>query len=83
MVKHRTNRFFILYYVLFLVLTNKSFKHNLHSVELPIPNAANQVHLAEPSNRQAFAYFILFQPALAHVLETVKGSFASKNPLSN
>lgn len=81
-IKHRHDSLLVFYDILLLILADKALKHDLHGVELPVPQAANEIHLTKTANRQAFAYFVLFQAALRDVLETVEGSFPGEDALT-
>lgn len=71
-VQLRADILLILHDVFLLVLADELLQHHLHRVELPVLETADQVHLAEPSYRQALADLVLLQPALAHELHAVE-----------
>lgn len=73
MVEHGANRLLVLNDVLLLIIADESLQHNLHRIKLSIPKASDQVDLAESSNGQTLANFILFEPTISHVFQAVKG----------
>lgn len=75
MVQLITDGYFILHgvnlvpvVVLFLTATT-GLLHELDGVELPVLQAASQVHLAEPSDRQTVVYLVLEGVLLSTILE--------------
>lgn len=70
--EHGADGLLVLDDVLLLVLADELLQHDLHGVELAVAQTLDQVHLAETPDGQALADFVLFQSALAHVLQTVE-----------
>jgi hypothetical protein len=81
MIQHRSNRFLVFDDILFLIIADKSLKHHLHSIKLPVSQASDQINLTKASDRQTFAYFILLKSAISYMFQTVKRIFLGENTL--
>ena len=82
MIKPLIDHFLILDNILLLVLGYKPLHHDLHGVELPVPETSDQVYFAESTDGQALADLVLIEPALSDVLEAVEGGFLGKDSLA-
>lgn len=67
-----TNFLFIENNGLFLIIKDELLGHNLHRIELPIPQTPHQIHLTKPPNRQTLQNLIFLQRPIPLMFQTPK-----------
>ncbi len=82
-IKQRVYVFLVLYDVLFLILSDELFEHDLHGIKLSVPEWSNKIDLTKPSNGKTLANLILFESTLLNKLNTVKSGLFGEYAFAN